>query len=136
MSKQRRLILEELRKLDTHPTANELYPIIKGKMPSISLATVYRNLNLLADQGIISRMEHAGSQKRFDANTDLHYHFRCNDCGKVYDLEINEISSMKKIMEKIKGHDVEGYKLEFCGVCESCCGPIKRIVINRKGERK
>ena len=82
---QRRVIMEELRKLKCHPTADELYCIVKQRMPKISLATVYRNLGLLADAGEIRRIELAGRQNRYDGDTSIHYHLRCRKCGAVED---------------------------------------------------
>jgi Fur family ferric uptake transcriptional regulator len=120
MSKQKDIILSELRKLQTHPTADELYPIVKKIMPSISLGTVYRNLNLLAEQGVITKLEHGGSQKRFDANVDSHYHLRCQRCGKVYDLTLEGFLLIEQMMNKIKEHEITGYHLEFFGICKFC----------------
>lgn len=120
MSKQRTIILEELRKLKTHPTAAELYPIVKAKMPSISLGTVYRNLNYLADEGIIQRIELAGKLKRFDGFIEHHYHFRCHQCNKIYDLTINQLAVLKNIIKNINEHIIEGYNLEFYGICNNC----------------
>ena len=74
MARQRAVILEELRKLKSHPTADELYSIVRERLPRISLGTVYRNLDFLADSGEIRRLEAAGSTKRFDGDISNHQH--------------------------------------------------------------
>lgn len=132
MSKQRYIILQELKKLDTHPTADELYPIVKKIMPKISLATVYRNLNSLADQRFILRIMYGGSKARFDGNPDLHYHFRCQYCEKVFDLLLPEIVEINRSVKAVMEHKIEGYHLEFYGVCGSCLKkkPIGESSIN------
>ena len=104
MSRQRQVILSELRKLKTHPTADDLYLIIKKIMPNISLGTVYRNLNLLAEQGVILKLENAGTIKRFDGNAIKHYHFRCKKCHEIIDIMPDEISLLKKPIKDIKGN--------------------------------
>ena len=78
MTNQRRIILEELRKVDTHPTVDELYTIVKARMPHISLGTVYRNLDLLAEMGEVLKMDSAGNMRRFDGRVEPHRHVRCH----------------------------------------------------------
>lgn len=119
-TKQRTILLEELQKLTSHPTAYELYDIVRKKLPNISLGTVYRNLNQMAEDQIILKLGKAGQQKRFDPNINKHYHFNCTSCGKIYDLPIAIISSITQTMKNIKGHEVHDYDLEFYGKCLYC----------------
>ena len=88
LTTQRQIILEELGKVTSHPTANEVYDMVRKRLPRIGLGTVYRNLELMADNGIILKLEVGGTQKRFDATVDPHYHIRCLSCGKVNDIEV------------------------------------------------
>ncbi len=127
MTHQREIILEELRQLKSHPTADELYSIIKKRLPRISLATVYRNLDILADNGHIQRIELGGRQRRFDGNPMPHYHIRCNVCGKIADVEIYDSDIKEKIevdidLSKVDacGFRILGYKFEFEGLCPDC----------------
>ena len=85
-TRQRKVILEELKKLKCHPTATELYEAARSRIPKISLGTVYRNLELLASNGIIKKLEFSGAEARFDGNTSKHYHARCIHCGRVDDV--------------------------------------------------
>ena len=73
LTTQRQIILEELSKVTSHPTANEVYDMVRKRLPRIGLGTVYRNLELMADSGIILKLEVGGTQKRFDATTKTHY---------------------------------------------------------------
>ena len=86
MTRQRMVILEELRKVKTHPTADELYAMVRTRMPRISLGTVYRNLDFLTESKEILKLESAGSIRRFDGDTRPHQHVRCQICGKIGDV--------------------------------------------------
>jgi Fur family ferric uptake transcriptional regulator len=81
MTRQRRTIMEVLEKVDNHPAADEIYEMVRHKLPHISLGTVYRNLDVLSEHGLIRKMEFAGSQRRFDGRRNNHYHLRCTGCG-------------------------------------------------------
>ena len=125
-TKQRIIILEELQKLTSHPTADELYDIVRKRLANISLGTVYRNLNQLAKEGTILKLGIAGEQKRFDANTNKHYHFKCRSCSRIYDLPLFTIKHIEQIMASIKDHEVQGYNLEFYGICSFCTTKEKK----------
>ena len=119
-SRQRSIIFEELHKLASHPTADELYAVVRKRLPNISLGTVYRNLNYLAKQGLILKLGNAGEQGRFDACTNKHYHFVCKSCAKIYDLPQLSTSEIQQAIQNIEQHDVHSYELEFYGVCAAC----------------
>ena len=120
MTKQRTIIYEELCKLYTHPTADEIYRIVKKKLPKVSLGTVYRNLEILSNKGVVKKLELGLNQRRYDGNVHRHYHVRCLKCGVLKDLPDHVVSfSDDKLKEScdfvIKGHD-----LEFFGLCPKC----------------
>lgn len=118
---QRRVILDELRKLKTHPTADELYVIVRSKLPQISLGTVYRNLEQLSTAGTIQKLELTGTQKRFDGEVNRHYHIRCTQCDCVEDIPDAEMVEIDlKLSEMIKSMEFEGYRLELNGKCSKC----------------
>ncbi|MDD3117648.1 MAG: transcriptional repressor [Victivallales bacterium] len=120
-TQQRRVILEELRKLDTHPTADELYDLVRQRLPQISLGTVYRNLELLSATSQILKLQLTGTQKRFDGNTALHYHRRCPCCGRVSDLKGEEMAEVERVLnELLRKTGCRSYTLELCGVCPAC----------------
>ncbi len=120
MTSQRRAILEEVRKLKLHLTADEVYELVRKELPRISLSTVYRNLEKMADVGIIARLELSGSQRQYDWNTENHHHARCLRCGLIRDVPKD--SGLVPELEKqaINGFDISGFRLEFKGVCNKC----------------
>ncbi|MFP4071352.1 MAG: transcriptional repressor [Desulfovibrionales bacterium] len=119
MTSQRRIILEELRKVKTHPTADELYDMTRRRLPKISLGTIYRNLEQMAEAGEILKLEMCGCQKRFDGKIEPHNHIRCSFCGKVADVEADlSLPSLESC--KVEGFSVTGYYLEVVGVCHQC----------------
>ena len=127
-TKQRQVILDELRRDHTHPTAAELYECVQRRLPRISLGTVYRNLELLATDGTIQKLELTGSEARFDAIASPHYHVRCSGCGRVDDvpeIDADEVSSftadlLGNLLERPGGYHIEGHRLEFYGLCPDC----------------
>ena len=117
-SRQRELIYETLKQTTEHPTAEMLYQWLKPENPNLSLGTVYRNLNLLADEGSITRM--AFPVERYDANTAPHPHFCCRACGKVYDLELPYDAALDEQALMASGHDIAGHEVLFYGTCVHC----------------
>jgi Fur family ferric uptake transcriptional regulator len=119
-TRQRQVVLEELRKLTSHPTAAELYEIARKRLPKISLGTVYRNLELLAGQGLIRKLETNGAKARFDGDVSIHHHVRCSKCGRVDDAHGVPENPMKEAVTALNGYEVFGFHLEFVGVCPEC----------------
>jgi len=118
---QRKVIIEELKKLKTHPTADELYEIVKKRLPKISLGTVYRNLEQLSKAGKILKLGISGKQKRFDGNIEKHFHLRCDACGSVRDIDHDLFYDIDQLIEANQGPlGISGYNIEFCGLCEEC----------------
>ncbi len=120
LTTQRQIILEELGKVTSHPTANEVYDMVRRRLPRIGLGTVYRNLELMADNGIILKLEVGGTQKRFDATVQPHYHIRCSSCGKVNDINIAVQEQINKVAEEASNYIILGHHIEFSGICKSC----------------
>jgi len=120
LTTQRQIILEELAKVTSHPTASELYDMVRKRLPRIGLGTVYRNLELMADNGMILKLEVGGTQKRFDATTTPHYHIRCSCCGKVDDIDIPVLNDLAAAAAKNTSYQILGHHIEFTGVCPDC----------------
>ncbi len=119
MTKQRKVILEELRKVCSHPTADEVYDMVRQRLPRISLGTIYRNLDVLAESGEILKLESAGNQKRFDGNAMPHAHVRCVRCGRVGDV-VNAATNVTVGAAESEGFTLTGARLEFEGICDAC----------------
>lgn len=119
MTRQRRVILEALRNTHSHPTADEIYAVVRARMPHISLGTVYRNLDFLADSGEILKLEAAGSTRRFDGITAPHRHIRCTGCGRVADVAIVTPEPDPAAVQ-VEGFTVTGARIEYEGLCDAC----------------
>lgn len=120
-SKQRDAIYENLRSRKDHPTAEEIYFSLKASMPAISLATVYRNLAQLENEGLILRLGSGGSA-RYDGDVDPHYHLLCTSCGRVFDIPyIDDGGLCSKASELFSG-EVESVVVTFRGHCAECVG--------------
>lgn len=117
---QRAFVLEAVNKLRCHATAEEIYQEIAGKHPTISRATVYRNLNLLAQMGQIRRMEIPGSPDRYDHISGNHCHVKCQVCGRVFDVDMDFVRGLERGIRDAHGFDFTGYDILFHGVCPEC----------------
>ncbi len=124
-SRQREVILETLKSNVVHPTAEYLYAVLKEKEPNISLATLYRNLNQLADNGIIKKIDGLETSSHYDHNTHEHYHFICERCKKVFDISADVCPNIVKKTEEGTGFLVKKYDIVFNGLCADCLKEIK-----------
>ena len=126
MTLQRKIILEEVRSIRTHPTADEVYAIVRKRIPRISMGTVYRNLDILSKIGLLQRMEpgQGHPQMRFDGNTEDHYHISCLGCGRIDDVPANSpdnaLDHLTKALLKATEYQVAGHHLDFYGLCPQC----------------
>jgi len=120
MTQQRKVILEELRKVDSHPSADEIYEIVRHRLPRISLGTVYRNLEVLSELGEIQKLGLSGSLKRFDWDTTKHYHIRCVRCNRVADAPIAPLNQLENELYGATVFEIIGHNLEFTGLCPKC----------------
>jgi len=126
LTPQRKVILETLRGIETHPTADEVYKMVREKLPKISLSTVYRNLEILSELGLVRKLALGDTQRRYDGRTKNHYHIRCLHCGKVEDLTTGSFPELvKKVRPKTK-YEIVGHCLEFFGVCPECKKRLKK----------
>ncbi len=123
-TKQKLAILETLRGVKSHPTAQELYDLMKDEYPKLSLGTVYRNLNQLADLGQILRLDFNDDSVHFDGDTSMHLHFYCKECHQIYDVSVdqdvvNVARVLRGAIEKY-GHQIDMSNAMYQGVCSSC----------------
>lgn len=117
---QRTIVLEAVNKLRCHATADEIYNKVKESHPSISRATVYRNLNLLSEMGEIRRLEIPGSPDRYDHIPSNHCHVKCEVCGRVFDVDMDFITGLEREIRNSQGFDFSGYDIIFHGTCPEC----------------
>ena len=119
--RKRNAILSCLRQTDLHPSAEMVHEMLQAEHPDISLATVYRNLSLFKNQGIIQSLGTVNGIERFDANTEPHVHFICNGCSTVLDLQQMEVPQrLCSDVEQSSGCKVDCCQLLFSGTCRDC----------------
>ena len=117
---QRMVVLETVNILQNHATANEVYDKIAESHPTISRATVYRNLNLLAESGDIKKIEVPDGADCFDHRLFQHYHIKCSSCHKVFDVEMKYIENLEASIENYNGFEFSCHDIMFKGICPKC----------------
>ena len=127
MTRQRKIILEELRKVKTHPSADEIYEMVRLRLPRISLGTVYRNLEILSELGEIQKLQLSGALKRFDWDTNKHYHIRCVRCNRVDDAPIAPLNQIEDELYEATVFEIIGHNLEFVGLCPECSKKFAKL---------
>ncbi len=117
-SKKRDAILDCVRSTTSHPTAEWVYAQLKPQIPDLSLGTVYRNLSMFKQEGLISSVGVHGGTEHFDYNTDPHVHFICSHCGSVIDVE--NVHPPDTLSDQVECGSVRECTLTFTGVCNQC----------------
>ena len=120
MTRQRRIILDELAKVRMHPTADEIHRAVRRRLPRVSLGTVYRNLELLSSQGEIGKLDVPGSRMRFDGTPTEHYHVICTRCGRIGDMHMPPRTEMNREAQAETDFRITGHGLTFTGLCPEC----------------
>lgn len=119
--RKRDAILNCVRSTEAHPSAEWVFEHVKEQVPDISLATVYRNLALFKEQGLIVSLGTVNGVERFDGNTEPHVHFICTQCGGVQDLpEISVPEELNSAVAQSSGGRVDNCQLSFTGICGDC----------------
>ena len=124
-SEQREKILLAVKNCCDHPTAEVIYSRVKAQMPDISMGTVYRNLRLLAEMGLVDTLETTDKSLHYDGNTEEHVHFICTGCNKITDVFVRA-----KIPAPLKddGYHVTGSKQMIYGLCPECRKENKKFL--------
>ena len=116
------LVFEAVNRLRCHASADEIYEAIVKEHPTVSRATVYRNLKRLSESGRIRRIEIPGGPDRFDHLQHEHYHVKCEKCGKVFDVDMDYITCLEEKIKDSHGFRITGHNIIFTGVCPECDG--------------
>lgn len=119
-SRQRQRILELLQGTKSHPTADWVYKKLKEEIAELSLGTVYRNLNVLVEQGRIEKLPFGSTFDRFEAKIDAHYHLVCEHCGLVEDFHMPQYAEINKKAEKLGSFKISRHRIDFFGLCKKC----------------
>lgn len=119
-SKQKEIILAAMTNNFTHPTADEVYSLLKADNPALSLATVYRNLNRFAQQGKIKKIAIPDAGDRFDCTVSPHFHAVCTECSRLTDVTLADTDEIEKRIMAVPEIQAESYNLIIYGVCKNC----------------
>lgn len=120
MTPQRHAILSFLLDCKTHPSADEIYRALEKKYPGMSVATVYNNLKVFIDSGLIRELTYGDDASRFDADMSDHYHAICELCGKISDFAYPRLDQVEEAAAEETGFMIRGHRMEVYGVCQSC----------------
>ena len=119
-TEQRSAVYRYLRQTEDHPSADDVFTSVRGVIPDISLATVYKSLETLVSCGLASKLTYGDGSARYDGRTDPHPHARCLTCGSVADLPgVLDGASLERLGE-LPGFSIEGYRVEVVGTCREC----------------
>lgn len=119
-TRQRQIILEELSKVKSHPKADTLFQTVRKRMPAISMGTVYRNLNLLKEEGKVLELACGRYSSHYDADTRNHYHFFCVECESIFDLDAPILQDLDITISRSSGMRVAYHRIHFYGYCRNC----------------
>jgi Fe2+ or Zn2+ uptake regulation protein len=128
---QREAILKILINTRSHPTADDIYDEVRKEIPNISKGTVYRNLNVLQEMGQVRELNLDGTKSRFEVAIASHYHFRCENCGRVLDLDVPIHVELDCEIAKQTGLRISHHQLEFRGLCHGCQSHINKQTTNK-----
>lgn len=117
---QRKKILDYLRSTTSHPTADEIYDAIRLEMPGVSKGTIYRNLKVLQQQGHVKEISLNGQIGRYEFDCGNHYHFKCDSCGKVMDIDEPVHTELEQRIAGRTGLKITSHQMEFRGLCIAC----------------
>lgn len=124
-TRNRQRILCELQKLRSHPTAEDLFRVVRQYRPQVSLGTVYRNLTTLAEAGVIQRLDSGSPRARFDGNPRPHCHIRCTRCDRIEDVHVLPSDLFGRELDTLNAYKLLGYHLEFSGLCPECRSKLR-----------
>jgi Fur family peroxide stress response transcriptional regulator len=120
MTPQRHAILSYLMDSMSHPTADEIYKALSPIYPSMSVATIYNNLRLFVEAGLVRELTYGDDSSRFDSDLSDHYHAICKTCGSIVDFNYPPLLEVERTASRVTGFVVEGHRMEIYGVCSSC----------------
>lgn len=120
LTPQRQAILSFLLETDSHPTADEIYRALESSFPNMSVATVYNNLKVFVESGLVREMTFGDASSRYDADLTDHYHAICDVCGKIADFDHPPIDEVERAAANATGFAVHGHRLEVRGICPDC----------------
>lgn len=120
MTPQRHAILSFLLDTTSHPTVDEIYKALADRFPNMSVATVYNNLKVFIDTGLVKELTYGDSASRFDADLSEHYHAICEGCGKIVDFSYPSLHEIELAAKEKTNFRIKGHRMEVYGYCADC----------------
>ncbi|HSO57924.1 MAG TPA: peroxide-responsive transcriptional repressor PerR [Paenisporosarcina sp.] len=124
---QRHAILEFLIQSMIHPTADDIYKALEAKFPNMSVATVYNNLRVFRESGLVKELTYGDSSSRFDFVTNDHYHIICDSCGKIVDFHYPGLDEVEQLASHVTGFQVNSHRMEIYGTCPTCISQATKV---------
>ncbi|MET0786156.1 MAG: peroxide-responsive transcriptional repressor PerR [Paenisporosarcina sp.] len=124
---QRHAILEFLIQSMIHPTADDIYRALENKFPNMSVATVYNNLRVFREVGLVKELTYGDSSSRFDFVTNDHYHIICDACGKIVDFHYPGLDEVEHLASHVTGFKVNNHRMEIYGTCPNCMTQATKV---------
>lgn len=125
MTPQRHAILSHLLDSKTHPSADEIYRSLEEKFPSMSVATIYNNLKVFVESGLVRELTYGDDASRFDGDMSDHYHAICERCGRIADFEYPPLHQVEQAASQETGFVIYRHRMEVYGVCQGCLDVTK-----------
>lgn len=122
---QRRVVFETMLQRNDHPTVDQIYDVVRKRLPEVSRATVYRSLETLVEMRVIKRAHHPGTVARFDTNSH-HHHLICNGCGRMLDFDDPRLEDLPISNHAAAGFRVDDYSVHVMGSCADCQAGLHR----------
>lgn len=117
---QRRAVLKFMIEADNHPTADDIYKALSPEHPGMSVATIYNNLKLLKNTGLVKELTYGDASSRFDFNSEKHYHIICSSCGKITDFHYSGLEELERLAANNTNYSISHHRLELYGLCKEC----------------
>ncbi|MFA7746107.1 peroxide-responsive transcriptional repressor PerR [Salinicoccus roseus] len=117
---QRKAVLRYMIETGEHPTADDIFKALSNEYPNMSVATIYNNLKLFKETGLVKELTYGDASSRFDFITDTHYHIICSECGKITDFHYPGLEEVEHLAGSVTSYDVSHHRLEIYGVCPEC----------------
>jgi Fur family peroxide stress response transcriptional regulator len=121
LTPQRDVLLRALSETDGHPTAEQLVRKVRRVLPTVSHATVYRNVQELVQAGLIGTLERSGGAVQFELNDEHHHHFLCDRCGRVWDVYLDQVAvAVDRARSPLRGFRIDRRDVQLRGLCARC----------------
>ena len=117
---QRQVLYEVMQTMPGHPSPEEVYARVKMRVPAVSLATVYKNIHLFIEKGVLQQLSPHHGALRVELNTVAHHHMVCSHCKAITDIDEKNLGALPALLELAEGFQVQRYSIDVIGICAAC----------------